>query len=102
MSYFSALMVVLGIELLALIALLGERHFALHDRLPVHRSRTSGATLYVTRRLGLAFFPVGGTLLLLGFALARQPPYIIAITQLALAAANMLYFRAIGRTMQEA
>jgi hypothetical protein len=102
MSYFSALMVVLGIELLALIALLGERHFALHDRIPVRWGKQGRPSLYITRRVGLAFFPVVGTVVLVALAMAHQPVYIIAITQLGLAAANMLYFRAIGRTMQEA
>ena len=102
MSYFSALMVVLGIELLALLALLGERQFALYDRIPVRWGKEGRPSLYITRRVGLAFFPVAGTLLLLVLALTHQPIYILAITQLGLAAANMLYFRAIGRTMQEA
>ncbi|HYP62756.1 MAG TPA: hypothetical protein VEQ16_02650 [Acidocella sp.] len=101
MSYFSAVMVVLGIELLALLALLGERHFAMYDRIPVRWSKAGGPSLYITRRVGLTFFPVVGTLLLLLLALAHQPVYILAITQLGLAAANILYFRAVGRTMEE-
>ena len=102
MNYFSALLVVLGIELLALLALLGDRRFALHERIPVRWSKDSRPSLYIKRRVGLAVFPVVGTVVLLGLALGRQPVYVLAVSLLALAGGNMLYFRAIDRTMQEA
>jgi hypothetical protein len=95
-------MVILGTELLALLALLGDRRFTLHDKIPVHWGRGAKPNLYAPRRLGLAVFPVAGTLLLLGLAFGRQPVFMLAIAQLALAACNMLYFRAVGRTFGQA
>lgn len=102
MNYFAALIVILGIELLALLALLGDRRFALQERLPVRWTKDSQPSLYIQRRVGLAVFPVVGTAVLVGLAMGRQPVYVLAISLLALASGNMLYFRAIDRTMQEA
>ncbi len=102
MSAFHALMVILGIELLALLALLGDRKFTLHDKIPVHWSRGAKPNIYAPRRLGLAMFPVVGTVLMLSLACAGQPVFILAIAELALAAANLLYFHAVGRTISNA
>lgn len=102
MSSFAALMVILGIELLALLALLGDRRFTLHDKIPVHWGRGTKPNLYAPRRLGLAAFPLIGTVVLLSLAFGRQPVFMLAIAQLALAACNLLYFHAVGRTLNQA
>jgi hypothetical protein len=98
MSPFAGLMVILGIELLALLALLGDRRFTLHDNIPVHWGWGEKPNTYAPRRIGLAIFPLIGTLALLGLALVHQPVFILAITQLGLAAGNLLYFHAVART----
>ena len=95
-------MVILGIELLALLALLGDRRFTLHEKIPMHWGRGTKPNLYAPRRLGLAVFPVIGTVLLVSLAFGRQPVFMLAITQLGLAAGNMLYFHAVGRTFAQA
>jgi len=95
-------MVVLGVELLALLALLGDRRFTLHDKIPVHWSRGSKPNLYAPRRLGLAIFPVIGTVVLLSMAFGREPVFMLVLVQLGLAACNMLYFHAVGRTFAQA
>lgn len=99
---FPALMVILGIELLALLALLGDRRFSLYDKIPVHWGRGTRPNLYAPRRLGLALFPAVGTLLLVVLVIIHQPVFILAIAQLALATCNLLYFHAVSRTFSNA
>ncbi len=101
MSSFTALTVVMGIELLALLALLGERQFALHEVIPVYWRKGKPSRLYIKRRAGLAVFPVLGTALLVAMAAAKKPVYLLALTQLTLVALNMLYFRAINRAVND-
>ncbi len=95
-------MVILGVELLALLALLGDRRFTLHDKIPVHWSRGAKPNLYAPRRLGLAIFPVIGTVVLLSLAFGREPVFMLGLAQLGLAACNMLYFHAVDRTFAQA
>ena len=95
MNNFAALTVIMGIELLALLAFLGDRRFALHEAIPVYWRKGKPSRLYIKRRIGLAVFPVAGTVLLVTMAVEGKPVYLLAFTQLSLAALNMLYFRAI-------
>lgn len=102
MTAFPALMVILGMELLALLALLGERQFALHEKIPVCWKRGFQPSLYAQRRVALSLFPLFGSVILLGMGFGRQPIYVLAVVQLALAAANLVYFRTIARSLREA
>ncbi len=54
---------------------------------------------YISRRVGLAFFPAISTVTLL--LLCRQQVYIIAVALLILATANLSCFRAIARKLQD-
>jgi hypothetical protein len=101
-TVFPALMVILGIELLALLALLGDRKFSLHDKIPVHWGRGSNPNLYAPRRVGLSLFPVLGTVLLVVLVIIHQPVFILAVAQLSLATCNLLYFHAVSRTFGNA
>jgi hypothetical protein len=94
------LLVFLGVALFALLALLGDRQFSHQERLPVRWGRGAEPDTYIARRAGLAFFPVIGTLTLL--LLCRQQVYIIAVALLILATANLSYFRAIARKLENA
>jgi len=94
------LVVCLGVALFALLALLGDRQFSEQERLPVRWGRGAQPDTYVSRRVGLAFFPVISTVTLL--LLCRQPAYIISVALLILATANLSYFRAISRKLQNA
>jgi hypothetical protein len=101
MNAFSGLVVILGVALLSLLALLGDRQFAIQDRIPIRWGRAERPNLYISRRLGLCVFPVVGTVLMLALALHGLPTFVVASAQLALAAANLLYFHAIGRALQD-
>lgn len=98
MTPFSALMVILGMELLALLALLGDRRFSLHEKIPVYWGKKDRPNIYAPRRLGLSILPVIGSVLLLALALARQQLFVLTIVELAMATLNLLYFHAISRT----
>jgi hypothetical protein len=98
----SAIVVSLGVALFALLALLGDTQFAGQERLPVRWGNKNRPHLYAPRRLGLGILPVIGILLLLALWFAEQPVYILAAAVLAIAALNLLYFRAIGRFLEAA
>jgi hypothetical protein len=102
MINISAMVVGLGVALFALLTLLGDRQFAHQEKVPVRWGNPKRPPLYAPRWLGLTILPLLGMLLLLALWFGRQPVYILAATVLAVAALNMLYFRAIERFLAEA
>jgi hypothetical protein len=101
MINISAMVVSLGVALFALLALLGDRQFALQERVPVRWGNPNRPTLYAPRWLGLTILPILGMVLLVALWFAKQPVYILASAVLAGAALNILYFRAISRFLAE-
>lgn len=101
MSPLAAILIFLGIALFSLLALLGERQFAQLERLPVHWGSGARPDIFAPRRVALSIFPALGLLLLLALAFGGQPVYLLASVMLAVAACNLIFFRAIGRTLQE-
>lgn len=87
-AHGTVIVVFLGIMLLALLALQGERRFAGRSAAP--------------SRLSLAVFPVTGTIMLIVLWQGGGSVFILAIVLLAVAAVNLLYFRAIGRAIPAA
>ena len=102
MINISGMVVGLGVALFALFALLGDRQFANQEKVPVRWGRNNRQPIYAPRWFGLMVLPVLGVLLLLAMWFGKQPVYILAATVLAVAALNLLYFRAIERFLAAA
>ena len=101
MSPLAAILVILGLAVFGLLALLGERQFAGRERIQLRLASGEHPGIFAPRWFILAIFPFLGLAVLLGLAFGGAPVFILSCALLAMAACNLIYFRAIGRILQE-
>lgn len=101
MDLLAAMILCLGIALFGLLALLGDRQFANQERLPVYWGAGGSAKAYAPRGFALSVFPAVGLLTLAGLAWAGKPVFILTLLLLGFTGGNLIFFRAIARTLQE-